>query len=138
MADWLYGVGQTHHPIANVLYYKEQKEEAKKRAGHFIANRIPKFIGYFERILKQNAKGGDFVFGKKASYVDLSLFQMVEGLRYAFPKAMAKQDPEHPRMIALHDRIKARPRIAAYLSSPRRLAFNEQGIFRYYPELEEG
>jgi len=137
VADWLYEVGQTHHPIANVLYYEEQKEEAKKRASHFIANRIPKFLGYFERILKQSAKGGDFVFGKKASYVDLSLFQMVEGLRYAFPKAMAKHEPEHSRMIALHDRIKARPRIAAYLSSARRLAFNEQGIFRHYAELEE-
>jgi len=137
VADWLYEVGQTHHPIANVLYYEEQKEEAKKRASHFIANRIPKFLGYFERILKQSAKGGDLVFGKKASYVDLSLFQMVEGLRYAFPKAMAKHEPEHPRMIALHDRIKARPRIAAYLSSARRLAFNEQGIFRHYAELEE-
>ncbi|MGE5853960.1 MAG: glutathione S-transferase family protein, partial [Deltaproteobacteria bacterium] len=76
-------------------------------------------------------------FGKKACYVDLSLFQMIEGLRYAFPKAMARLEPQHPRMATLHDRAEARPRIAAYLSSPRRLAFNEQGIFRHYPELEE-
>lgn len=137
IADWLYEVGQTHHPIANVLYYEEQKEEAKKRAGHFIANRIPKFLDYFERILKRKANGGDFVFGKKACYVDLSLFQMIEGLRYAFPKAMARLEPQHPRMATLHDRAEARPRIAAYLSSPRRLAFNEQGIFRHYSELEE-
>ena len=137
VADWLYEVGQTHHPVANVLYYEEQKEEAKKRAGHFIANRIPKFLGYFERILKQNANGGNFVFGKKACYADLSLFQMIEGLRYAFPKTMARLEPQHPRMVKLHDQVKARSRIAAYLSSPRRLAFNEQGIFRHYPELEE-
>jgi glutathione S-transferase len=130
--------GQTHHPIANVLYYEEQKEEAKKRAAHFTSIRIPKFLGYFERILKSNAKGGDFIFGKKAAYVDLSLFQMIEGLRYAFPKTMARLEPQHAKMVALHDRVKARPRIAAYLSSPRRLAFNEQGIFRQYPELEEG
>jgi glutathione S-transferase len=138
IADWLYETGQTHHPSANVLYYEQQADEAKKRAAHFTANRIPKFLGYFERSLKQNGKGGDFIFGKKGSYVDLSLFQMIEGLRYAFPKTMARLEAQHPKMAALHDRVLLRPRIAAYLSSPRRLAFNEQGIFRHYPELEEG
>jgi glutathione S-transferase len=138
IADWLYEAGQTHHPIANVLYYEQQTDEAKKRAANFTSIRIPKFLGYFERIIKANAKGGDFIFGKKAAYVDLSLFQMIEGLRYAFPKTMARLEPQHRRMLTLHDRIKVRPRIAAYLSSPRRLAFNEQGIFRHYPELEEG
>lgn len=137
IADWVYEAGQTHHPIANALYYEEQKDAAKKRAAHFMAMRIPKFLGYYERILKLNTKGGDFVFGRKVSYVDLSLFQMIEGLRYAFPKTMAQLELEHPKMTALHDRVMARPRIAAYLSSPRRLAFSEQGIFRHYPELEE-
>ena len=137
VADWLYETGQTHHPIANVLYYEEQKDEAKKRAAHFIATRIPKFAGYFERILKLNANGGDFIFGEEISYVDLSLFQMIEGLRYAFPKTMARVEPQHPKLVALHDRVMARARIAAYLASPRRLPFNEQGIFRHYPELEE-
>ncbi|HTN71539.1 MAG TPA: glutathione S-transferase family protein [Methylomirabilota bacterium] len=137
VADWLYETSQTHHPIANVLYYEEQTAEAKKRGAHFIANRIPKFLGYFERILKHNSKGVDFILGKKASYVDLSLFQMIEGLRYAFPRTMAKLEPQCPRLITLHDRVKARPRIAAYLSSPRRLPFNQQGIFRHYAELEE-
>jgi glutathione S-transferase len=86
-----------------------------------------------------NAKSGDFVFGKKAAYVDLSLFQMIEGFRYAFPETMVRLEPGHPRLVALHDRVMARPRVAAaYLSSPRRLPFNEQGIFRHYPELEEG
>ncbi|HEY7319813.1 MAG TPA: glutathione S-transferase family protein [Candidatus Binatia bacterium] len=136
IADWLYETGQTHHPIANVLYYEEQTAEAKKRAAHFTANRIPKFLGYFEKILKLNSNG-DFIFGKTVSYVDLSLFQMIEGLRYAFPKTMAKLEPQTPRLITLHERIKTRRRISAYLSSPRRLRFNEQGIFRHYPELEE-
>jgi glutathione S-transferase len=99
---------------------------------------MPKFLGYFEKILKQNSKGGNFIFGKKVSYVDLSLFQMIEGLRYAFPRTMARLESQHPRLIALHDRVTARPRIAAYLSSPRRLPFNQQDIFRQYPELEEG
>ncbi len=136
VADWLYETGQTHHPIANSLYYEEQKEEAKKRGAHFAANRIPKFMGYFERVLKQSTSGG-FVFGKKAAYVDLSLFQMLEGLRYAFPKSMARLEPQHPRLVTLHDSVMTRPRIAAYLRSPRRLPFNGQGIFRHYPELEE-
>ena len=138
IADWLYETGQTHHPIANVLYYEEQTAEAKKRAAHFTSNRVPKFLVYFERILKRNSKGEDFIFGKKVSYVDLSLFQMIEGLRYAFPKTMARLEPQYPRLIILHDRVTARPRIAAYLSSPRRLPFNQQDIFRHYPELEEG
>jgi glutathione S-transferase len=137
IADWLYETGQTHHPVANVLYYEEQKDEAKKRAAHFTSTRIPKFLGYFEKILKLNANGGDFIFGEEVSYVDLSLFQMIEGLRYAFPKTMAQVEPQHAKLVTLHDRVMARARIDAYLASPRRLAFNEQGIFRHYPELEE-
>lgn len=136
IADWLYETGQTHHPIANALYYEDQSAEAKKRAAHFTATRMPKFIGYFERILKRKEKRGDVIFGKKACYVDLSLFQMIEGLRYAFPKTMARLEPQHRGLVALHDHVLARPRIAAYLSSPRRLPFNQQGIFRRYPELE--
>jgi glutathione S-transferase len=137
IADWLHEAHDTHHPLGNALYYEEQTAEAKKRAAIFTANRMPKFLGYFERILKHNSKGGDFILGKKLSYVDLSLFQMIEGLRYAFPRTMAKLEPQYPRLIALHDRVSARPRIAAYLPSPRRLPFNQQGIFRRYPELEE-
>ena len=137
IADWLYETGQTHHPVANLLYYEEQKDEAKKRSGYFISTRLPKFLGYFERILKLNGDAGDFIFGEDVSYVDLSLFQMIEGLRYAFPRTMGKLDPQYPRLIDLHDRVMIRPRIAAYLSSPRRLPFNESGIFRHYPELEE-
>ena len=137
IADWVSEVHDTHHPIAGNLYYEEQKAQAKRRAADFLANRLPKFLDYFEQILKRNPTGSEYLLGKKISYVDLSLFQMIEGLRYAFPKTMARLEPQHPRMVALHDRVMARPRIAAYLSSPRRLAFNEQGIFRHYPELEE-
>ena len=137
IVDWLYETGQTHHPIANGLYYENQTAEAKKRAAHFTANQMPKFLGYFERILQRNAKGGEFILGKKVCYVDLSLFQMIEELRYAFPQTMARLEPQHPRLITLHDRILACPRVAAYLSSPRRLPFNQQGIFRRYPELDE-
>jgi len=137
IADWVSEVHDTHHPIASNLYYEDQKTGAKWRAADFRANRLPKFCDYFEHILKRNSKGGDYLLGNKLSYVDLSLFQMIEGLRYAFPQTMARLEPQYPRVLALHDRVMARPRIAAYLSSPRRLAFNEQGIFRHYPELEE-
>jgi glutathione S-transferase len=137
ITDWVAEVSLVHHPLANALYYEEQKDEAKKRAGYFTSLRIPKFLGYYENILRKNAKGSPFLLGKKICYTDLSLFQMVEGLRYAFPKTMAKLEPSYPRVVAVHDRVAARPRIKKYLASPRRLAFNTNGIFRHYPELDE-
>ena len=136
IADWVGEVHETHHPISGGLYYEDQKREAKRRADDFRTERLPKFLGYFERLLKQNPKGSDYLLGKAVSYADLSLFQMIAGLRYAFPRAMAKLEREHPRVVALHDRVSTRPRLASYLSSPRRLPFNQQGIFRYYPELD--
>ncbi len=136
IADWVAEAHDTHHPIAGSLYYEDQRDEAKRRAADFTAERIPKYLGYFEQILKRNSKGGGYLLGKKVSYVDLSLFQMIEGLRYAFPRAMARLEPKHPLSIALHDRVAARPRLAAYLSSERRIPFNQEGIFRHYPELD--
>jgi len=136
IADWVGEVHDTHHPISGGLYYEEQKREAKRRAADFRDNRLPKFLDYFEKILKRNPKGTDYLVSKAVSYADLSMFQMIAGLRYAFPRTMAKIEPKYPRVVALHDRVAARPRIAGYLSSPRRLPFNQQGIFRYYPELD--
>jgi len=135
IADWVAEVHDSHHPIAGSLYYEDQKREAKRRAADFIAERLPKFLSYFEQVLERN--GSPVLVGNKVSYVDLSLFQMIEGLRYAFPHAMTKQEPKHRRVIALHDRIAARPRLAAYLASERRLPFNQEGIFRHYPELDD-
>ena len=136
IADWVGEVHDTHHPISGGLYYEDQAREAKRRADDFRAERLPKFLGYFEKLLEHNPRGSDYLFGRTVSYVDLSLFQMIAGLRYAFPRALAKLEREHPRMVVLHDRVSARPRLAAYLSSPRRLPFNQQGIFRHYPELD--
>ena len=136
VTDWVAEVSLVHHPIANALYYEEQKDEAKKRASYFTSLRIPKFLGYYEKILQKNPKNTVFLFGMKICYVDLSLFQMVEGLRYAFPKTMAKLEPNYPRAVALHDKVAVRPRLKKYLASPRRLAFNTNGIFRHYPELD--
>jgi glutathione S-transferase len=137
IADWVAEAHDTHHPIGGSLYYEDQKKEARRRAADFTADRIPKYLGYFERILKRNSKGGGYLVGRKVSYVDLSLFQMIEGLRYAFPRAMARLERKHPLSIALHDRVAARPRLAAYLSSERRIPFNQEGIFRCYPKLDE-
>ena len=137
IADWAAEVHETHHPIAGSLYYEDQKPEAKRRAADFTAERMPKYFGYFEGILQHNSKGSEFLLGRQFSYIDLSLFQMVEGLRYAFPSTMNKLEKKYPRAVALRDRVAARPRIASYLASPRRIPFNQEGIFRYYPELEE-
>jgi glutathione S-transferase len=135
VADWLVEAHDTHHPIAAGLYYEDQKAAAKRRAADFTANRLPKYLGYFEDLLKNN-RGGDYLLGARVCYVDLSLFQMIEGLRYAFPRAMRRLERRHPRLVAVHDRVAARRRIAAYLDSPRRLPFNQEGIFRHYPELD--
>lgn len=136
IADWLVEVHDTHHPIAGGLYYEEQKREAKRRSANFCAERLPKYLGYFENIIAANPgwKGG--LVGRATSYVDLSMFQMIAGLRYAFPRTMAGLGLKHPGLTALHDRISARPRIATYLASKRRIAFNQSGIFRHYPELD--
>lgn len=136
IADWVGEVHDTHHPISGGLYYEEQKREAKRRAADFRDNRLPKFLDYFEKILKGNSKGTNYLLGRTVSYVDLSMFQMIAGLRYAFPLRMAKLKPKYRRVVALHDKVAARPRLAAYLSSPRRLPFNQEGIFRHYPELD--
>jgi glutathione S-transferase len=136
IADLVDEAHDVHHPIASSLYYEDQKREAKRAAKHFIAERIPKFLGYFEDVLQRNGKRAPYLAGARLSYADLSLFQIVEGLRYAFPRAMRREEKKLPRVVALHDRIAARPRIADYLASDKRLAFNEYGIFRHYPELD--
>jgi glutathione S-transferase len=135
IADWVAEVHDSHHPIAGSLYYEEQRREARRRSENFIAERLPKFLSYFEQVLARN--GGRVLVGNAVSYVDLSLFQMIEGLRYAFPRAMTRQERKQRRVIALHDRVVIRPRLAAYLASERRLPFNQEGIFRHYPELDE-
>ena len=135
IADWVAEVHDCHHPIAGSLYYEEQKREAKRRAANFTAERLPKFLNYFEQVLARN--GSRVLVGSAVSYADLSLFQTIEGLRYAFPRAMTKQERKLRRVIALRDRVAARPRLAAYLASKRRLPFNQEGIFRHYPELDD-
>ena len=134
VADFVAEAHDTHHPIASALYYEDQRSEAKRYTGEFWKLRVPKFLGYFERVLGNS--GGNYMLGRRLSYVDLSLFQVIEGLRYAFPRRMKRFERKIPGLIALRDRVAKRPRIAAYLQSDRRIPFNESGIFRHYKELD--
>lgn len=136
IADLVAEVHNTHHPIGAGLYYEEQKRESLHAAALFIRQRIPKFLAYFERVLQRNPHGDAHMVGGTLSYVDLSIFQLIAGLRYAFPRAIIRIASAYPRLMALHDNIKNRPHIADYLASERRLPFNEEGIFRHYPELD--
>jgi glutathione S-transferase len=134
IADLVAEAHDVHHPVATSLYYEQQKREAKRAAQIFRKERIPKFLDYFERVLENNRNG--HMVGKAVSYVDLSMFQLIGGLCYAFPRYMARQVRHYPRLVALCRMVAERPNIAKYLRSNRRLDFNEDGIFRHYPELD--
>jgi glutathione S-transferase len=134
IADLVTHIHDTHHPISGWLFYEQQRPAAKLRTADFWRYRVPKFLGYFERVLERSR--GPHLLGRRLTYVDLSLFQVVEGLRYAFPKRMKRFERKVPRVIALHDRVAKRPRIAAYLASKRRIAFSQWGIYRYFKELD--
>lgn len=136
IADLVAEAHDTHHPVGSGLYYDEQKPEALRRAKGFCTERIPKFVDWFERILQTNPAGSRHLVGGRLSYADLSLFQVVEGLRYAFPRASAQALGRAPLVLQLHQRVATLPRVAAYLASERRIPFNEDGIFRRYPELD--
>jgi len=136
VADLVGEVHDTHHPISGGLYYREQRREARRRAADFVTSRLPKYLGYFETVLARNPAGDRHLVGARLGYPDLALFQVVAGLRYAFPNAMARLERKIPRAIALHGRVAARRRIARYLASDRRLPFSEEGLFRHYPELD--
>jgi glutathione S-transferase len=134
VADFLLEIHDTHHPLGPSLYYEDQRSEAKKRTREFWKARVPKYLGYFERLLDKS--GGRWLAGRKLTYIDLSLFQIVEGLRYAFPDRMKAFERRIPRLIDLHDRVAQRPNIKTYLASDRRIPFNEDGLFRHYGELD--
>ena len=136
IADFIDEVHDTHHPVASGLYYEDQKREARRRAADFRKNRMPAYLDYFENILARNPQGSRYLVGARATYADLSLFELVAGLTYAFPHAFARQARRHTRIMDLRDRVQERPRIAAYLGSARRLPYDQVGIFRRYKELD--
>jgi glutathione S-transferase len=134
IADLVVRIHDTHHPVSGWLYYEEQKPAALRRTKDFWRYQVPKMLDYFERVLQKN--GGKYSVGGRLSYVDLSLFQIVEGLRYAFPKRMKRFEKKIPGLIGLHERVARRPRIKAYLKSKRRIPFSQWGIYRYFKELD--
>lgn len=136
ISDFVDEVHDTHHPVGSGLYYEDQKAEAQRRAKEFRERRIPKFLSWFERLLSQNPHGDAHLCGSRTSYADLSLFQIVEGLTYAFPRAAARALKSTPHVVAVHKSVSQRPRVKAYLASERRISFNEAGLFRHYPELD--
>jgi glutathione S-transferase len=136
MADLVAEAHDTHHPVGSALYYEEQKREAKRYAAEFRKARVPKYLGYFEKVLAHNPRGERYLVGARVTYADLSLFEIVAGMRYAFPKLMKRQAKKYPLVMALADRVAERPRIAAYLGSKRRLPYDQVGIFRHYAELD--
>ena len=135
VTDFVKEIHDTHHPLGSSLYYEDAKPEAKRYTLNFLKERAPKYLGYFESVLSRC--GGPWLLGRKVSYGDLSMFQLIEGLRYAFPQAMKRLERKLPGLAGVHDRVAERKNIAAYLASERRIAFNESGIFRRYPELDE-
>jgi len=134
VTDFVKEIHDTHHPVGSGLYYEDQKPEAKRYADNFLDERVPKYLGYFEAVLTKSK--GPYLLGRRAGYIDLSVFQLIEGLRYAFPHAMKEIERRVTGLVELRSRVAERPRIKAYLASPRRIAFNEMGIFRHYPELD--
>jgi glutathione S-transferase len=134
VADLVLEIHDTHHPLGPSLYYEDQRAPAKRRTDEFWKARVPKYLGYFEQLLADS--GGPYVTGRRLCYVDLSLFQIVEGLRYAFPRRMKAFERRIPGLAALHGRVAERRNIKAYLASERRIAFNEDGIFRRYKALD--
>jgi glutathione S-transferase len=134
ITDFVAEVHQVHHPVGVGAYYEDQKPEAARFAKEFREERMPKFLRYFEDAA--GAGSGTWLVGDRWSYGDTSLFQIVEGLRYMFPRRMGAIERDYPGVLAIHDAVAALPGIRAYLSSDRRIAFNTQGIFRHYPELD--
>jgi len=133
LADLMDEAHDTHHPLATGLYYEEQKDAAKVRAGYFWENRIPKYLGFFEH----HASDAGTLVGEATSHVDAIAWHVLEGLHYAFPKAMASYAGRWPKLEALRACVPQHPSLGAYIASDDRMAFNEQGIFRRYPELDD-
>jgi glutathione S-transferase len=138
ITDFVAEVHDTHHPIGTDLYYEDQKKEAKARTSAFLEHRVPKYLGYFERVLTDNPAGQRHAVGGELSTVDLSLFQIWEGTAYAFPHAFTGAEKLYPALAALVGSVAELPKVAAYLASDRRIPFNTSGIFRHYPELDSG
>lgn len=128
----------THHPIAVAKYYEEQKEESLKKSTDFREARIPKFLGYFERVLKGNEEQGKgkYLVGSKLSFADTTLWHVLSGLLFAFPKEMEARKAEFELLFGtFYNSVKEASGVKEYLASGKRKPFS-MGVFRHYPELD--
>lgn len=131
-------VHDTHHPIAVSEYYEAQMDEALKKAKVFREHRIPKFLGYFERLLMGNKEhgGGRYLVGCKLSFADTTVWQVLSGLEFAFPREIEARKQEYPTLFEkFYPSIREEKGIKEYLASNRRLPFG-MGVYRHYPELD--
>ena len=131
-------VHDTHHPVASGAYYEEQKAEAKRKSEDFVKTRLPKFLGYFERVLSGEAsRGGEWLYGGEMTYADLVLWQCLDGTGFAFPKAVgrAREGGMYRRVFEHQERVRGVEGVREYLGSERRLEYGK-GIYRHYPELD--
>jgi glutathione S-transferase len=132
ITDIVAEVHNVHHPVAAALYYQDQMDAAYEAARHYRDQRLPKYLDHFEAALEEN--GGPCVLGDRWTHVDTSLFQLMEGLDYMFPNRMRELD--YPRLELCRQAMMEIAGVEQYLASDRRLSFNEDGIFRFYPELD--
>ncbi|SMY24333.1 unnamed protein product [Zymoseptoria tritici ST99CH_1A5] len=127
-------IHDTHHPIGPSLYYEDQKDASLLKAKDVRENRIPKFLSYFERVLKGNGDG-KYLVGERVTTADVTVWQVLDGLQFAFPKEMAVRRKEFEALFKWYEGFKEEKGLKAYLGSERRLPYS-QGVFRYYPELD--
>lgn len=128
----------THHPIAVMQYYEDQKEEALKKSKNFRENRIPKYFSFFERVLKGNEETGKgkYLVSDMLTYADTTLWQVMDGLHFAFPKELEARSNDYPLLFGtFYPSIKEEKHLKEYLASDRRLPYS-MGVFRHYPELD--
>jgi glutathione S-transferase len=132
-------IGQT----ANILLFLGRRHELapKDETGelwtHQLQLTMADFVVEIHDVHHPIGSGLYYLVGRELTYADLSLFQVIAGLRYAFPRLMRSIEKDFPKVVELHDRVAIEPRLASYFGSTRRIAFNSEGIFRHYPELDD-
>jgi glutathione S-transferase len=120
---------------------EDQRAETVRRSSQFIAFRLPRLIRYLETVAERNAERTGrvrvaWMVGTRLSHVDLSVAQLIEGLRHALPRVSSRLLEMAPRLRALHAQVIALPRIRLYLDSGRRTPFDARSLFRHDAELD--
>ena len=135
VTDFVKEIHDTHHPLGGEFYYEDQKPEAKRYAQGFLAERAPKYLGYFETVLTKERRA--LCAGAQVTLCRSFAVPADRGPALRLPQGDEAHRAQACRASSLCATASPkRPGIKAYLASPRRIAFNESGIFRHYPELD--